>query len=322
MEETNGSNGSKNTETNEDVFLAPLNPIIPIERTPSRKNSRVTDEDSDSQSDSSRQSTRKKPKKNKKATIKELEEKIILLEAKYNKIIKQYEDRVVFLEQENDKKDKILQSLAGENDETKTRFKDVFQRIDNLEANNVEMGTTTETTDKKSYADKLKGESTAKIIQMVKQEQNESIKKENRVIVFGLSISNSKEKEEFDKHNEDLIAKLCEDLKIKKETIKSLFRLKQKNETDTQSTPFIIEFRNNEEKMNILKQAKLLRNIEGYNGVYINNDLTKNERELLKQLIMERNRRNEEENTKNTECTYYYGIRNFEIKQIKKKVSA
>lgn len=48
---------------------------------------------------------------------------------------------------------KILQSLTGENDEIKNRFKEVCQRLDNLEANIVDMESPPETKGKLTYAD-------------------------------------------------------------------------------------------------------------------------------------------------------------------------
>jgi hypothetical protein len=180
-----------------------------------------------------------------------------------------------------------------------------------------ELKSTQEEVNKESYADKIKKQ--ASIIQMVKHEQNEANKKENRVIIFGLPNSESKELTEIASHNETIVNNILKELKVNKETIKTYFRLKQKNDSDIKSTPVIIEFKTNKEKINMLKQARLLRNIEGYNGVYVNQDLTKNESEILKQKIIDRNRKNDEENTKNPECLYYYGIRNFKIMKINKK---
>jgi hypothetical protein len=80
-----------------------------------------------------------------------------------------------------------------------------------------------------------------------------------------------------------------------KKIIKSFLRLKQKpndvieSSATLKSAPYVIEFVNNEEKMNILKAARNLRKMEDYTGVYINNDLNKSDRELLKEKIMERN---------------------------------
>jgi IMP dehydrogenase/GMP reductase len=180
-----------------------------------------------------------------------------------------------------------------------------------------ELKSTQEEVNKETYADKIKKQ--ASIIQMVKHEQNEANKKENRVIIFGLPNSESKELTEIASHNETIVNNILKELKVNKETIKTYFRLKQKNDSDIKSTPVIIEFKTNKEKINMLKQARLLRNIEGYNGVYVNQDLTKNESEILKQKIIDRNRKNDEENTKNPECLYYYGIRNFKIMKINKK---
>jgi hypothetical protein len=173
-----------------------------------------------------------------------------------------------------------------------------------------------------TYADKLKfnKEDAVEIVKIAKQEQNESLRKENRIIIFGLTKSVSSDQNEIDKHNDDVVTKLFSDLKIDKSKIKSKYRLKQKNIED-KASPMIIELINKEEKVNMLKRSKLLRDLEGYDGVYINNDLTINERELLKQQIIKRNNLNENENTKDTNCTYYYGIRDFEVKKLRKKVS-
>jgi hypothetical protein len=175
---------------------------------------------------------------------------------------------------------------------------------------------------KVTYADKVKSQ--ASLIQMVKQEQNESIKKENRVIVFGLPNSKDTEKKDIDDFNQKLVDKLLNDLKVDKKKVAQFFRLKSKPTGDDKSkednsTPLVIQMKNKDEKLNVLKIAKNLRTIDGYDKVYINNDLTSNERNLMKQLIKERDELNEKENTKDDKCNHFYGIRNFEIKKIQKK---
>lgn len=80
------------------------------------------------------------------------------------------------------------------------------------------------------------------------------------------------------------------------------FRLKPKPSGDTTTTenksqPLVIQMTSKEGKINMLKIAKNLRKIEGYEKVYINNDLTINERIILKQLIIERNELNLREKT-------------------------
>lgn len=59
-------------------------------------------------------------------------------------------------------------------------------------------------------------ESTSKIIQMVKQEQDEAQKKENRLIIFWLPNCSSNEKKDNDKFNQNLIENLLGDLKVEK----------------------------------------------------------------------------------------------------------
>lgn len=246
-------------------------------------------------------------------------------------LIEELTKRLDALEKENGElrlelsgKDAEVQNLTHQLKE----FKDATEsRLGDLEANDTKMKETqkessnTQTT--QSYADKLKSDSTHKLIQMVRKEQNESIKKENRVVVFGLTQSNSTNKEEDEKHNSNVVNQLLKDLKINTNKMNSFFRLKHKNdkseETVKKSTPIIIEFINKEEKMNTLKQAKNLRSMDGYDGVYINNDLTQNEREILREQIKLRNELNTQDNTKDTKCKYYYGIRNFEVRKINKK---
>jgi hypothetical protein len=178
-----------------------------------------------------------------------------------------------------------------------------------------------------SYSDKVKNinENAVEIIKIAKKEQNETIKKENRVIIFGISSGDSSVQEEIDIYNNNAVNKLFNDLKMDSNKIKSHFRLKQKINIDKlapkKSTPIIVELINKDEKLKLLKKSKNLRDIVGYDGVYINNDLTTNEREIFKQLIVERNALNEKDNTKDAKCDYYYGIRDFEVKKQRKKIS-
>jgi hypothetical protein len=159
-----------------------------------------------------------------------------------------------------------------------------------------------------SYADVLK-KTEAKIVAAVKVDLNQAAKKEKRLIVFNLPIC---------PNEDDQINKILDKINFDKSKKTKIFRLKQKND---KIPPLIIELIDTNAKHELAKKSKLLKTIEELKNVYFNFDLTNGERDILKQLIIERNELNQKEKTQENTTDYYYGIRNNKVvKIIKNKI--
>jgi hypothetical protein len=77
--------------------------------------------------------------------------------------------------------------------------------------------------------------------------------------------------------------------------------------------PILIEFKDYNEKINLLKKSSEIRKFTEYEKIYINEDLTTAQRIINKDLIQLRNNLNTQHNTKDLNVNYYYTIRNFKV---------
>lgn len=218
---------------------------------------------------------------------------------KFNKLT----ERVSFLEQENLRKDTIIEELK-KSTATSTTL--------NSQQSNIESS---------AFWSKLPKAAISKQCNLITKENNEKSSKENNVMIFGLKINeNSEDLQEVDK-----ILKAI-DISI---NIKKVNRFKSNN--TEKAAPIQVILNSKEEKINVLKAAKKLKEKNGLNGIFINPDYTKNEMDLIKSLNAEKKQLNEqlseEENGKrhgmhkfgkdDAESKFFWGIRDFELKRIK-----
>ena len=159
-----------------------------------------------------------------------------------------------------------------------------------------------------------------KLTKVVENESRKLAKKENNVIIFGLT-------EDVQKTSDDMVTSLLNDINLKLK-ISNSKRLKSTNGSTT--GPIIIELNNADDKLQILKANKKIRQLEKYKSVYINPDLTKEERISEMKLREERNQLNKNLKYSSTNSKYglykfndtieekfYWGIRNCHLCRIK-----
>lgn len=161
------------------------------------------------------------------------------------------------------------------------------------------------------------------ITKVVKEETRKLEKKENNIVIFGLSNNTSNSPT-------DLVNKLFNDLDLKLKIV-NLKRLKPNN--DQATSPIIVELGNKADKFKTLKASKALRQNLIYKSVYIKPDLTKEE-----QLSEKKNRKDRDElnqqlrygtghskydlfkfENSGKEEKFYWGIRDDKLKRIKIK---
>ena len=94
--------------------------------------------------------------------------------------------------------------------------------------------------------------------------------------------------------------------------IKFIKALKASNDG---TTPLVVNVGNKEARNVLLKTSKGLRNINGFEKIFISPDLTEAQRHELKTLIKDRNAKNEKRTNEEKE-SFYFGIRGSRIIQI------
>lgn len=150
------------------------------------------------------------------------------------------------------------------------------------------------------------------VLNAVAMENDEIKKRERNLVVFGLPESDKadEEKESDDKNKIDELLKI---MNVESSKIKRIVRFKR-GATDKPGV-VLVELKNKDDRLNIIKAAKKLKDLENYKNVYFNFDLTSAQKSLSKQLIAERNRMNGELASEN----FYYGIRSNKLVKIQKK---
>lgn len=121
----------------------------------------------------------------------------------------------------------------------------------------------------------------AKIIHAVRREQLEDSKKDKNVLIFGTKFN--------DKDNEDeaLVHEVFRSIGVANNKIKSIRRFSNKN--SQVSTPILIEMNDISCRLDVLRNAKKLRDTEQLKEIFIGPDQTQAEREFTKSLIAKRN---------------------------------
>ena len=230
----------------------------------------------------------------------------------YSKLKKLVDSLVITVKKLTEQKEADAVTIAGLKD-----------RLVQLEKKDI--SATREPQNKISYAslfktNKVPNPEAVAILSAARNELNESERRKNNLIVFGVKISNKstdKARLEDDKNNIMEVV-TATGVKIRSDTLKSVYRLKTKSSTE-KPPPILIEFENTIFRDEILKNAKNLRNDKKFENIFINPDRTAVEREYTKKLLADRKIQNEKM-PETEKALYYYGIRNNAVKKIKKKL--
>jgi len=130
-------------------------------------------------------------------------------------------------------------------------------------------------------------------------EHDERERRKQNVIVFGLAVTNATDELNQRKDDTEALNKLFSSINIKADSIVSFRRFNSKQSGSSNSPPVLVKLASNVNRIEVLAAAKNLRNVPGYERVYVNQDMTDSERVLEKQLRQRRNELNEEEASKN-----------------------
>ena len=133
------------------------------------------------------------------------------------------------------------------------------------------------------------------LLSRMQKERNETARIEKNVIIAGLSMHGST-KEEIDSNDKSEVTKVLTKLGANFAEIKRISRITN-TQQQTQQTPklILVEFHEIAKKEEVCKKAHTLRTAgDDFKGIYVNEDKTKSQRKLEKELREERNRRNSE----------------------------
>ena len=199
-----------------------------------------------------------------------------------NKILKQNSKLVNLnhqLTQEN-------AELIGTVDSLKQQVVCLETRFNELEKTSMNVGNITDTNTSQNgvtWADSVK-KTTLKMAKVVVNQSHARMKKENNLIIYGLP------EDEID--TETKVKKLFSDV-INEDIISNFKRITRlKNSNKSLPGPILLELNDKNRKIEILRSSKKLRNNKNYEKVFINNDMTKEERSHFKKLIADRTERN------------------------------
>ena len=160
------------------------------------------------------------------------------------------------------------------------------------------------------------------------KESNDKIKKENNILISGLTESTSRDKDEIDQFDKDCVSNLLVKIGSDIEKVHRITRLKKINATKPAIT--LVEFKNKDDQQSAIINSKNLKSDEQYKQIFINKDLTQAEAQLEKELRLERNKLNAtltdgdgrlKYGTTTEGKTYYWGIRWGSVKKIDKSTS-
>ncbi|CAF1064320.1 unnamed protein product [Brachionus calyciflorus] len=135
------------------------------------------------------------------------------------------------------------------------------------------------------------------ILNAMRIEQKQEDKKSKNVVIFGTKFT---EDTNVDKN---LVKEISECIGFDPSKVKYIKRFKRKS-NEVESTPLLVELEDKENKAEMLKLAKELRNDRRFDKIYINPDLTFAERELNKSLVALRNELNRNNDSSTTGYRY------------------
>ena len=221
--------------------------------------------------------------------------------------------------------EKKLEELLTQNKEKDDVIKDLEGRM----KNNEQQTTTAD------FWSQLPKQATMAITQVVTKEKTMIKKKENNIIITGMTAQtpNEQSNEAEEAVNKLFISLVGKDDEIEQKNFK-VTRFKSK--IVTKPGPILVEFKDINDKKKILQLTKQLKDNEDYKNVYINKDLTESELAVEKRLRVDRRKKNAELTETNEigfkygwhkfgndieESRFYWGVRNGDLKKIKCKAT-
>ena len=165
---------------------------------------------------------------------------------------------------------------------------------------------------------KKPSEEAVQVISSLSRETRETEKKQKNVVIFG--IAESKKSVATEKSAEDLeVVKeiIGATTRSKKIEIKKVHRLR--SNVENKPGPVVVELSSKEDRDLVLKSARNLKENENFREVFVNEDMTLIERLKHKELIRERNEKNQklvrDENGR-FNGSHYFGIRNGRVVEL------
>lgn len=154
---------------------------------------------------------------------------------------------------------------------------------------------------------------THKVINAVVANMNERKARENNLVIFGASVSTEASETDHDKRDFELINQVLSAVGIESNKMVKKHRLKSKP-NNSKPPPIIVQLSSAEARQLALRNARQLRDIDKFKGVFIGPDLTLAERIEAKELRQKRNQLNRELEEKRGEkdgdqSKYHYVIR-------------
>lgn len=227
--------------------------------------------------------------------------------------------RINYLEEENKKKDDLINSLTLAVNNFTTHLNEVNKSM--IVNNNVNPnGNATSNEQKRPlFSDLFKSKETENFDLEVKnlynfqQELNEQEFKKNNIIIYGLQYDTTRDTNYSVDADKNKIDNLLKYINFDLKKIKRFKRLFKKESTDYSNAPILIECNSFDDKTQLFKLAKNVKNNQLYSKVFFNNDLTKSQRFINKELVLLRNKLNNDDNTKDENINFYHTIRNGKV---------
>lgn len=149
-------------------------------------------------------------------------------------------------------------------------------------------------------------------------------KRDKNIIIVGLPISNKSDGSQRKEEDRHQVEDLFEEIGVEKNKIKRIYRFKTKKDANTadaskqiKSGPILVELNSKDDQLITLKSAKKLKDTKRFTKVFINPDQNEAERNQTRDLVKERNEKNDQLKNKGTlNKPFRYGIRDNRVVEI------
>jgi hypothetical protein len=214
----------------------------------------------------------------------------------------------------------LTSNLIKKVDEQSQTIANLRTRLDKLEEGNespISFGSFGPSMNINVEADKDTTNTKQKFMNEVVKEQSERNKRKNNIVIVGAKESTKSDaqgKFNDDKAYVDRVFGAIGEDSVKPKSVRRLIS------KSAMPGVIVVELDNIEERNGVLKAAQKLHKNKDFNKVYVNADLTYNERVLDKQLRTVRNRLNDsmKDNGEFDDSPFEYGIRGGEVVKIDK----
>ena len=156
------------------------------------------------------------------------------------------------------------------------------------------------------------------ILNAVLIEQKDQTRRDKSLLIMGVEMTEDLNEETRIKKDKEKVYEIFNKIQIDCDKIDSIYRFPKKT-----SSPYPaiikIQLKDKTDRLDILKASRILKTSDSaYSKVYINPDLTINQRQAEIELIKKRNELNQSKNTSSStdKNTYYWGIRSGVLKKI------